>query len=131
MTTAQQTFVIVGAGLDGAAAAEALRREGFDGRIVLMGEDAERPYDRPRSRRTTCRVSPTWPVGFRDDVAKGEFIAFWMGAGVLAGMNVNIWDATDAIQTLVRAGRPVNPAQLANPAVPLEDLGGGTLEGAP
>ena len=49
--------------------------------------------------------------GLRDDVAKGEFIAFWMGAGVMAGMNVNIWDATDAIQTLVR-GQPVNPAQL-------------------
>ena len=69
-------------------------------------------------------------MGFRGDVAKGEFIAFWMGAGVMAGMNVNM-DATDAIQTLVRAGRPVITAQLASPAVPLEDLGGGTLEGAP
>ena len=47
MTTAPQTFVIAGAGLAGAAAAEALRREGFDGRLVLMGEEAERPYDRP------------------------------------------------------------------------------------
>ncbi len=30
-------------------------------------------------------------VVFRGDVATGEFIAFWMGAGrVLAGMNVNV-----------------------------------------
>ena len=44
---AKQTFVIVGAGLAGAKAAEALRDEGFDGRIVLVGAEAERPYERP------------------------------------------------------------------------------------
>ncbi len=42
-----QTFVIVGASLAGATAAEALRAEGFDGRVVLIGEEAERPYERP------------------------------------------------------------------------------------
>jgi 3-phenylpropionate/trans-cinnamate dioxygenase ferredoxin reductase subunit len=45
--TAQETFVIVGAGLAGAKAAEGLRTEGFDGRVVLIGEEVERPYDRP------------------------------------------------------------------------------------
>jgi 3-phenylpropionate/trans-cinnamate dioxygenase ferredoxin reductase subunit len=45
--TADTTFVIVGAGLAGAKAAEGLRAEGFDGRVVLLGEEAERPYDRP------------------------------------------------------------------------------------
>ncbi|MCP2338755.1 NAD(P)/FAD-dependent oxidoreductase [Actinomadura rupiterrae] len=43
----QQTFVIVGASLAGAKAAETLRNEGFDGRIVLVGEEIERPYERP------------------------------------------------------------------------------------
>ena len=38
-----QTFVIVGASLAGAKAAETLRDEGFDGRIVLLGVEAERP----------------------------------------------------------------------------------------
>ena len=47
MTTEQQTFVIVGAGLAGAKAAEALRADGFNGRVVLLGEETERPYDRP------------------------------------------------------------------------------------
>ncbi len=42
-----QTFVIVGASLAGAKAAETLRAEGFDGRLVLIGEEAERPYERP------------------------------------------------------------------------------------
>jgi 3-phenylpropionate/trans-cinnamate dioxygenase ferredoxin reductase subunit len=41
------TFVIVGAGLAGAKAAEALREQGFDGRIVLLGDEPHRPYERP------------------------------------------------------------------------------------
>lgn len=44
---AQPTFVIVGAGLAGAKAAESLRTEGFKGRILLFGEEPERPYERP------------------------------------------------------------------------------------
>jgi 3-phenylpropionate/trans-cinnamate dioxygenase ferredoxin reductase subunit len=42
-----KTFVIVGAGLAGAKAAETLREEGFDGRVVLVGAEHERPYERP------------------------------------------------------------------------------------
>jgi 3-phenylpropionate/trans-cinnamate dioxygenase ferredoxin reductase component len=45
--TNQQTFVIVGASLAGAKAAETLRSEGFDGRIVLIGSETARPYERP------------------------------------------------------------------------------------
>ena len=43
----ERIFVIVGASLAGAKAAETLREEGFDGRIVLLGAEAERPYERP------------------------------------------------------------------------------------
>ena len=43
----QRRSSIVGAGLAGAKAAEALREEGFDGRIVLFGAEAHRPYERP------------------------------------------------------------------------------------
>jgi 3-phenylpropionate/trans-cinnamate dioxygenase ferredoxin reductase subunit len=43
----RKTFAIVGAGLAGAKAAETLREEGFDGRIVLIGDEPERPYERP------------------------------------------------------------------------------------
>jgi 3-phenylpropionate/trans-cinnamate dioxygenase ferredoxin reductase subunit len=42
-----RTFVIVGASLTGAKAAETLRKEGFDGRVVLVGEEPVRPYERP------------------------------------------------------------------------------------
>jgi 3-phenylpropionate/trans-cinnamate dioxygenase ferredoxin reductase subunit len=41
------TFVIVGAGLAGAKAAETLREEGFDGSVVLLGAESHRPYERP------------------------------------------------------------------------------------
>ncbi len=40
-------YVIVGASLAGAKAAETLREEGFDGDIVLIGAEPERPYERP------------------------------------------------------------------------------------
>ena len=43
----ERTFVIVGAGLAGAKAAEELRNQGFGGRLVLIGAEPERPYERP------------------------------------------------------------------------------------
>ena len=67
-------------------------------------------------------------VVFRGDVERREFIAFWLAGGrVLAGMNVNIWDVNDPIQALVRGGRPVDPARLADPGVPLDQVAGSTL----
>jgi 3-phenylpropionate/trans-cinnamate dioxygenase ferredoxin reductase subunit len=42
-----RTYVVVGASLAGAKAVETLREEGFDGRLVLVGTEDERPYERP------------------------------------------------------------------------------------
>ena len=62
-------------------------------------------------------------VVFRGEVDKREFVAFWLSGGrVLAGMNVNVWDVNDAIQDLVRGGRPVDPARLADTDVPLDQV---------
>jgi 3-phenylpropionate/trans-cinnamate dioxygenase ferredoxin reductase component len=44
---ASETFLIVGAGMAGAKAAEALREQGFDGQIVLVGKESHLPYERP------------------------------------------------------------------------------------
>ncbi len=41
------TFVVVGGGLAGAKAVETLRSEGFDGDVVLVSAETERPYERP------------------------------------------------------------------------------------
>ncbi|WP_433609876.1 NAD(P)/FAD-dependent oxidoreductase [Dactylosporangium sp. CA-139114] len=70
-------------------------------------------------------------VVFRGDPAvrdgkAPEFVAFWVKDGrVLAGMNANVWDVTDPIQALVRAGykgTAVDLAKLADPDVPLDQL---------
>jgi 3-phenylpropionate/trans-cinnamate dioxygenase ferredoxin reductase component len=44
---ADQTFVIVGGGLTGAKAAETLRAEGFTGRVILICDERDHPYERP------------------------------------------------------------------------------------
>src|SRR5690625_7724716 len=45
--TQTETVVVIGAGLAGAKAVEALREKGFDGEIVLIGEEERLPYERP------------------------------------------------------------------------------------
>ncbi|MFG2147490.1 NAD(P)/FAD-dependent oxidoreductase [Streptomyces sp. NPDC048696] len=65
-------------------------------------------------------------VVLRGDAGKREFIAFWLKERrVLAGMNVNVWDVTDPIQRLIRAGSKgvqIDPDALADPSTPLTDL---------
>ena len=72
-------------------------------------------------------------VVFRGDPTVGdaagsapEFLAFWVRRGaVLAGMNANVWDVTETIADLVRAGlngRAVDLDALADPEIPLGDL---------
>ncbi|WP_282795508.1 FAD-dependent oxidoreductase [Streptomyces sp. CC224B] len=62
-------------------------------------------------------------VVVRGDAGKREFIAFWLREGqVLAGMNVNVWDVTEAIQTLIRTEARPDPEALSDPTHPLESL---------
>ncbi len=60
-------------------------------------------------------------VVFRGAPAEREFIAFWLRENrVLAGMNANVWDVAEPIQSLIRSGAQVDPAVLADPDAPLE-----------
>lgn len=52
---ALQNVVIVGGSLAGLRSAEALRRQGYDGRLVLLGAEPERPYDRPPLSKEVLR----------------------------------------------------------------------------
>jgi 3-phenylpropionate/trans-cinnamate dioxygenase ferredoxin reductase subunit len=62
-------------------------------------------------------------VLYRGDRSALEFIAFWLSGGaVVAGMNINVWDVNDDIQSLIRSARPVDPSRLTNPDIPLTDL---------
>jgi 3-phenylpropionate/trans-cinnamate dioxygenase ferredoxin reductase subunit len=68
----EETFVIVGAGLGGATAAATLRTEGFEGRIVLVGDEPHIPYSKPPLSKTILRsevpTEKSWlrPAGWYD-----------------------------------------------------------------
>jgi NADPH-dependent 2,4-dienoyl-CoA reductase/sulfur reductase-like enzyme len=53
------TFVVVGASIGGLRTVEALRDGGFAGRLVLVGEEARPPYDRPPLSKQV--LAGTWP----------------------------------------------------------------------
>lgn len=62
-------------------------------------------------------------VVFRGDVQSRQFIAFWVsGQRVLAGMNVNTWDVSDRISTIISSGGPVDLDRLADPDIALQDV---------
>jgi 3-phenylpropionate/trans-cinnamate dioxygenase ferredoxin reductase subunit len=68
-------------------------------------------------------AGPGDTVVCRGNPDSGEFIAFWTADGrVTAGMNVNVWDVTEPIQQLIRSQRQVQPARLADPDTPLDEL---------
>lgn len=62
-------------------------------------------------------------VVYRGNRATREFIAFWVADGkVVAGMNVNVWDVNEQVQRIIREGKAVDTARLADESVPLEQL---------
>jgi NADPH-dependent 2,4-dienoyl-CoA reductase/sulfur reductase-like enzyme len=62
-------------------------------------------------------------VVYRGDSSTLEFIAFWLSdSRLIAGMNVNVWDVTSEIQALIRSAKPLDPARLANPSIPLAEI---------
>src|SRR5215472_8143493 len=62
-------------------------------------------------------------VAYRGDRVAGEFIAFWLSRGtVIAGMNVNVWDVNDDIQSLIRSARQVDLSRLTNSDIPLPEV---------
>jgi len=64
-------------------------------------------------------------VVLRGDPGKREFIAFYLVRDrVVAGMNVNVWDVTNPIQSLIRDRVPVDDRRLADPDIPLAELVG-------
>ena len=79
-----EALVIAGAGLAGAKAAETLRSEGFDGPVVLIGDENERPYERPplskdylmgKAERDSIYVHPAdWYRGHDVDLRLGAAV---------------------------------------------------------
>ncbi len=71
-------------------------------------------------------LAATWDrVVLRGDPATRAFIAFWLkDQRVVAGMNANVWDVIEPIKALIRDGQPLDPARLADPDIPLDQVAG-------
>ena len=54
-----KSVTVVGASLAGMRAAEALRREGFDGTVTVVGDETDAPYDRPPLSKQV--LAGEWP----------------------------------------------------------------------
>src|SRR4051812_28091760 len=81
-----RTIAIVGAGAAGESAAETLRREGYDGEVLLFGADESPPVDRPNlSKDYLAGTAPEEWIPLRPPAFFGEQkIALMLGARVTA-----------------------------------------------
>jgi len=62
-------------------------------------------------------------VVVRGSLDEHRFVAFWLEEGLVrAGMSVNLPGLVPALEALVRSGRRVDTARLADPAAPLETV---------
>ena len=93
-----RTVVIVGAGLAGARAAETLRAEGFDGRVVLVGDEPVAPYERPA-------LSKEFLAGTRDEESLLlRKPGYWDSRGIELALGTRVVDV-DPIVRVARTSR--------------------------
>ncbi len=67
--------VIIGAGHAGVQAAASLREEGYDGKVTLVGDEAELPYHKPPLSKTFIKDAEARPQILRAE-------AFYSGAAI-------------------------------------------------
>ncbi|MCY4271198.1 MAG: FAD-dependent oxidoreductase [bacterium] len=73
-----RSLAIVGASLAGTRAAEALRRDGYDGAITIIGDEPHQPYDRPPlSKQLLAGEWEPGRVALSDDESLRELQADW------------------------------------------------------
>ncbi|XVQ12824.1 NAD(P)/FAD-dependent oxidoreductase [Spirillospora sp. CA-255316] len=80
-----ESVIVAGAGQTAAVAARTLRRRGFDGRLTLVGEEAEAPYQRPplskdyltgdQDRDELCLLTPEWCAANAVELRLGTRVA--------------------------------------------------------
>ena len=125
---ADTTYVIVGASLAGAKAAETLRAEGFDGRLVMIGAESERPYERPplskdyllgKAERDTIYVHPAqWYAEHDVDLRLGV-----AAAGLdPAGHEVTLADGSRVGYTKLLLATGSSPRRLPAPGADLDGV---------
>jgi 3-phenylpropionate/trans-cinnamate dioxygenase ferredoxin reductase subunit len=122
------THTIVGASLAGAKAAETLRAEGFEGRIILIGTETERPYERPplskgyllgEARRDTIYTHPLeWYADHDVDLRLGVTVT-----GIdRAGHEVTLADGSRVGYTKLLLTTGSSPRRLTVPGADLDGV---------
>ncbi len=94
--TPDDHVVIVGAGLAGWRLVESLRREGYEGDITVVGDEAHLPYDRPPLSKQV--LSGKWPVE-KAHLATEELVAT-LGTTFRLGVRATHLDAASKTLTL-------------------------------
>src|SRR5215217_7603323 len=105
-------------------------RQGPVAARAMLGKPAsydEIPYffsDQYESGMEYTGYATEWDeVVFRGEVAAHEFVAFWLkDRRLVAGLNMNVWDASEPIRELIRSRRALHPRDLVDPTVPLSEL---------
>jgi 3-phenylpropionate/trans-cinnamate dioxygenase ferredoxin reductase subunit len=82
--------VIVGASLAGLYAAQALRKNGFAGSLTLIGDETERPYDRPPLSKAV--LIGTLPVDHTDLPQLGPVDAEWKLGVAATGLDLHNYE---------------------------------------
>lgn len=121
-----QRFVIVGAGLAGAMAAQTLREQGFDGRVILIGDEAERPYERPPLSKEYLRGESEKPYVHAAELYREHEIELWTStrvAGIQTGLQELLLEGDRRVgydRLLVATG--ARPRRLDAPGSELEGI---------
>jgi len=120
-------FIIAGASLAGAKAAETLRSEGYEERIILVGDEPVRPYERPPLSKGYLRGE----LAFDDAAVHSQGFYEEHGIELLTSTTVTSIDPTSKVVELEPGGTIAYDQLLlstgARPrslSVPGSDLGG-------
>ena len=126
--TTPRSIVIVGAGLAGAKAAETLRDEGYAGRLVLLGEEHWRPYERPPFSKDVLRgeAEPDSAYVHEADFYGDRSIELRTGTSVasvdVAGRTVALADGEEIAWDRLLLTPGAEPRRLPVPGADLEGV---------
>jgi NADPH-dependent 2,4-dienoyl-CoA reductase/sulfur reductase-like enzyme len=119
--TGERTVVVVGSSVGGVRTAQALRSEGFSGRIVLVGEESQLPYDKPPLSKQF--LAGEWDTDrvtlLTDDAAKRARIELRLGVAAerldVAGRQVLLADGSrlDYDAVVIATGASARPSPWA------------------
>jgi 3-phenylpropionate/trans-cinnamate dioxygenase ferredoxin reductase subunit len=80
-------------------------------------------YDRGMEYSGYAPLTQGAEVVYRGDPDTQECLAFWpRGGWVVAGISLNVWDVNDQVQRIIRTGKRVDSASLADVAIPLSAM---------